>query len=80
MAKAIIPIADADIPMVENVSTFIEDQKLLRSVLSFVSVLFMLKIDICLISSILLAKFYNLSSMILDRLKDCIKLKLSIVE
>ena len=66
--------------MVENVFTFIEDQNLLGSVLSFVSVIFILKIDICFISHILLAQFFDLSSVRFGRFKDCIKLKLLIFE
>ena len=53
ITKAIIPSANAEVPMVENVFTFIEYQKLLGYVLSCVNVLFMLKIDICFISGIL---------------------------
>ena len=53
IAKAIIPIADTEVPMVENIFTFIEDQELLGYVQSFVSVLFMLTIYICFICSIL---------------------------
>ena len=75
IAKAIIPIADVEVPMVENIFNFIEDQKLLGSALSFVSVLFMLKIDICFILGILVATFCSLSSVRLDKFKDCINLK-----
>ena len=53
IVKAIIPSADAEVPMVENVFTFIKHQKLLGYVLSFVNMLFMLQIDICFISGIL---------------------------
>ena len=52
-SKVILPLADAEVPMVEKVFTFIEEQKLLGYVLSFGNVLFIIKIDICLISSIL---------------------------
>ena len=44
IAKVMIPIANAEVPMVENIFTFIEDQKLLGYVLSFVNMLFMLKV------------------------------------
>ena len=53
IAKAIIPNTDAEVCMVENMVTFIEDQKLLGYVLSFFNMLVMLKIDICFISGIL---------------------------
>ena len=43
--RAIILIAATGVPMVKNVFTFIEDQKLLGYVLSLISVLFVLKID-----------------------------------
>ena len=74
IAKAIIPNADAEVPNVENILTFIEEQILLLGyVQTFVNVIFMLKIDICLISGILWAKSCNLSSVRLDRFKDCIR-------
>ena len=53
VAKAIILSANTEVPIVENVSTFTEGQKLLGYVVSFVYVLFILKIDICLMSRIL---------------------------
>ena len=53
--RAIILIAAIGVPMVKNIFTFTEDQKLCRYV-SFVSMLFMLKIDTHFISRILLAK------------------------
>ena len=53
IVQDIIPNADVEVPMVENVFTFIEDQKQLGYVLNFVNVIFMIKIDICLISEIL---------------------------
>ena len=40
IAKAIIPSADAKVPMAENIFTFIEDQKLVEYALSFAYVLF----------------------------------------
>ena len=39
IAKAIIPNADAEVPMVETVFTFIEDHRLVGFILSFVNVL-----------------------------------------
>ena len=52
ITKAILPSADAEGPMVENIFTFIEDQKLLGYIPGFVNALFMLKIDIYFISGI----------------------------
>ena len=46
IAKTIITSADTEVPIIGNVFTFIEDQKLLGYVLSFVNVIFMLKIYI----------------------------------
>ena len=80
ITKAIIPSANVEVPMVENIFSFIEDQKLLGYVLGFVNMLFMLKIDISFISAILWFKSCNLSFMRLDRFKDCIRLKLMILE
>ena len=45
--RAITPISENEVPMVENVFTFIEGQELLGYVLSFVSVLFMHIINTC---------------------------------
>ena len=52
--QAILLIAAIGVPEVKNIFTFIEDQKLCGYVLNFVNVLFMLKIDTCFISRILL--------------------------
>ena len=77
--RAIMLIAAIEVPVVKNILIFIGDQKLCGYVLSFVSVLFMLKIDTCFISRILLAKLYNPLSVRLEIFKDCIKLKLFIL-
>ena len=78
--RALILIAATGVPMVKNVLTFINDQKLWGYVLSFVNMLFMLKIDKCFISRILLPKTCNLLPVRLDVFKDYIKLKLCIFE
>ena len=66
--------------MVKNSLTFMGDQKLGGKDLSFVNMLFILKIDTNFISGILLAKTFNPSSVRLDVFTDCIKLKLFIFE
>ena len=53
IAQDITPIAEAEVPMIENVFTFIDDHELRRYVPSFVSMLFMLLNDINFISGIL---------------------------
>ena len=53
--RAITLIAATGLPIVKNVFSFIKDQELGGYVLSFVSLLFMLKMNTCLISRILLA-------------------------
>ena len=68
------------VPMVENILTYMGDQKLCSNVLSFVNILFILKIDPCFISRFLLAKTSNLLSVRLDVCRDCIRLKLFIFE
>ena len=78
--RAITLSAVIEVPMAKMFLLSIKDQKPWRHVLSFVSVLFMPKIDTCFISKILLAKSWNLSSTRLDMFKDCIKLKLSIFD
>ena len=67
-------------PMVKNILTFMGDQKICGNVLRFVNVLFILKIDMCFISRILLARICNPLSLRLDIFKDCMKLKLFIFE
>ena len=42
-------IANIGVPMVDNVLTFIGNQKLCGYVLGFLSILYMLKIDVCFI-------------------------------
>ena len=54
------------VPMGENILNFIGNQKLWWYVLNFISILFMLKIDVCFISGTLSAKICNLSSVRLD--------------
>ena len=76
--RAIMLIGAIGVPMVENILTFIGDQKLYRYVLSFVSILFMLKIHMCFITRVLLAKICNPLSVRLDIFKDYIKVKLFI--
>ena len=66
------------VPMVKNILTVIGDQELCGYVLSFISILFMLKIDTCFISGILLAKICNPSSVRLGIFEDCIRLRLFI--
>ena len=66
--------------MVENNLTFVNDQKLWGNDLILVNVLFMLITDTCFISDILLAKSCKLSSVRLDMFRDCIRLKLLILE
>ena len=52
------------------------DQKLGVNDLSFVYILFILEMNTCLISGILLARAYSLLSVRLNTFRDCIKLKL----
>ena len=73
-----IMISANEVPVVKNILTFMGDQKLGGNDLSFVNVLFILKIDTCFISGILLAKIFNPSSIKLDIFRDCTKLKLFI--
>ena len=56
------------------------DQKVGGNDLILVNVLFMLNTDMCFISGILLAMLFKLSSVRLDMSRDCIKLKLLILE
>ena len=66
--------------MVENNLTSMDDQKVGGNDLILVKVLFMLNTNICFILSFLLAKFFKLSSVRIDMFRDCIKLKLLILE
>ena len=67
-------------PMVENILTFMGDQKIGRNDLVCINILFMLKMNICFISGILLAKASSLLSVKPDTFRDCIKLKIFIFE
>ena len=64
--------------MVENILTFMGDQKLGGNDLSFVNVLLLLNVDMCFNSGILLAKASSPLSVRFDIFTDCIKLKLFI--
>ena len=68
------------VPIVENIWTFRRDQKLGGNDLSFVNVLFILEMDTCFISGILLGKVSSPLSVKLNIFRDCIKLKLFIFE
>ena len=57
--RTIMLTATIEVPMVKNILTFTEDQKLCGYVLHFISILFMLKIDTHFISRILLARTCN---------------------
>ena len=78
--RNIMLITDTGVPMVENILTFKGDKKLCRYFLSFVNILFILKIHKCFISRILLAKTTSPLSLRLDVFRNCIKLKLFIFE
>ena len=62
--------------MVENNLTLVDDQEVGGNDLIFVKVLFMLNTDMCFISEFLLTNFCKLSSVRLEMLRDCIRLKL----
>ena len=66
--------------VVEKNLNFVDDQKLGGNDLSFVNVLFILKMDTCFISGISLAKACHLSSVRLGMFRICIRLKLLILE
>ena len=66
--------------MVENILTFMGDQKLGGNDLNLVIVLFILKKDTYFIPGILLAKDSSLLTVRLDIFRDCIKLKVFIFE
>ena len=66
--------------MAENNLTSVDDQKVGGSDLIFIKELFMLNTDMCFIAGILLARFCKLSSVRLEIFKDCIMLKLLILE
>ena len=67
--------------MVENILTFMGNQILCGNVLSFINLLFILKIDICFhFQNFVSQKFSNPLSVRLDIFRDCIRLKLSIFE
>ena len=78
--NANIMIVIIGMPMVENSLTFVDNQKVGGNDLILVKVLFMLNTDMCFISHILLAMLFKLSSVRLDMSRDCIKLKLLILE
>ena len=61
------------VPKVENIITFMGDQKLGGNDLSFVNVPFILKRDTCFNSGILLAKASSPLSVSLDIFRYCIK-------
>ena len=68
------------IPMIENILTFMGDQKLGVNDLSSVNVVFILKMDTCFISGILLANASSPLPVWLNILRDCMRLKLFIFE
>ena len=69
-----------EVSMVENNLTSVDDQKVGGNNLILVKVLFMLNTDMFSISGILLARFFKLSSIRLHMSRDCIRLKLLILE
>ena len=73
-------ITATGVPMLENIATFMGDQKLGGNDLSFVNILLILKMDMCFISGILLAKASSLLSVSLNIFMDCIRLNLLIFE
>ena len=73
-------ITTIGVPMVENIWTFMGDQKLGVNDLSSVNILFILEMDTCFISGILLARASSPLSVRLNIFRDCIKLKLFIFE
>ena len=78
--NASIMVVIIEMLMVESNFTFMDDQKVGGDDLSFVKVLLMLNTDMCLISSVLLARLFMVSSVVLHISNDCIKLKLLILE
>ena len=78
--NTIIIIAIMGVSMVEKSWTFVDDQKVGGNDIILVKVLFILNIDMCFISGILLAMLFSLSSVRLDMSRDCIKLKLLILD
>ena len=68
------------VPLIEMNLTLSDDQEVIGIDLSFVKVLFMLNTDMCFILGILVARICNLSSFRLEMFRDCIKLKLLILE
>ena len=68
------------VPMLDNNLISVNDQKVDANELFLVKVLFMLNTDMCFMSRILLAMLFKLSSVRLDMSRDCIKLKLLILE
>ena len=73
-------ISAIGVPMVENILTFIGAQELGRNGLSFVNIIFILKMDTCFISGILLAKASSPLSVRVGIFRDWIKLKLFIFD
>ena len=68
------------IPMVENILTFMGDQKLGINDMNFIQVLFILEMETYFISGILLARASILLSVRLNIFRASIRLKLSIFE
>ena len=60
--------------------TFVGDQKVGGSDLIFIKLLFILNTDMCFISGFLLARFCKLLSVRLEIFRDCMRLKLLILE
>ena len=78
--NTIIIIAIIRVPIVENSLTSVDDQKVGGNDLIPFKVLLMLNTDMCFISGILLVMLFKLSSVRLDMSRNCIKLKLLILE
>ena len=78
--NTIIMVVIIGVPMVENSLTSVDDKKVGSNDLILFKVLFMLNTDMCFISGILLAILFKLSSVRLNMSRDCIKLKLLILE
>ena len=68
------------VPIVEMNLILLDDQEVMGNHLSFVKVVYMLNRDKCFIPAIIVASSCNLTTFRLEIFRDCIKLKLSILE
>ena len=75
-----IMVVVMEVPIVESNLTSVDDKKVCGNDLSPIKVLFILNTDMCFISDILLAMPFKFLSERLDILRDCIKLKLLILD